>query len=357
MSGARLGQSLKMPSTAPLPPYMQLATRPIPQAKSSVLRAAARYVIWLALIEILALSGAFWVATQPWFMDHEAPPNLRMMGYALRAAGKNCDVVLYGDSTALVGMDPSVIQSETGLTACNIAEIRTVLEVVGVHLPLDQYLAHNRPPKFLITAWGPGNFDFEHRPMESYFPDGYLYEFQYNRGPWLWGALIRHPKGTISFLLWVQGSILQNLLNKLVLGSPQQVDYRSLRDSRDGAFLFPQPPQRACEQFPSMPWISPARLRTSADKFKEQYATRTGHLLVDITPIADCFVEGRYRIASVQGLYDNTAQLWPVDKFASMNIHLAPQGARSFSEQVARQIEAIQQQERETQGERTVATR
>ena len=347
-----------MQSTATVPTHMQPAVPPPPEADGRVLRAAARYTIWLALIEIVALFGAFWAATRPWFMNLESLSTLRMMGYGVRESGKNCDVVLYGDSTALAGLDPGVIQSETGMTACNIAEPRPVLEVVGINLPLDQYLAHNRPPKFLVTAWAPGDFDLEHPRMNSYFVDGFLYEFQYNRGPWLWRTLIRHPRDTIAFLLWVQGSIIKDLGDKLGLDRADKVDDRVLRDSHGGQWRLREPPQRACWEFPPFPWIAPAQMRASVAKFREQYATRTEHLLVDITPVADCFVEGRRRIATVKGLYDNTAQMWPVTDFSTLNIHLTPQAARMFSGEVAGQIKGIQEQDREdSSSEHAVASR
>lgn len=267
-----------------------------------------------------------------------------MIGYGTRAIGQNCDVLLYGDSTALVGLDPSVIRSKTGLTACNIAESKLVMDLVGVNYPLDEYLAHNRPPEFLITAWAPGDFDLERPPSFDYSADGYLYAFQYDRGSWLWRGMIRHPKDSLSFLVWVQGSILKHFLEKIIPGRSTESDERSLRDSRNGLWHEPVSAQDACVDFPLPPVASRAENAASVARFRQRYAGRTQHLVIDVTPIADCFQMGRESIPTLKGLSDNAPQLWPVSSFATMNIHMTPQGARRFSAQIADQINGIMQQ-------------
>lgn len=62
---------------------------------------------------------------------------------------QNCDVVIAGDSSGMIGVDPYALEASTGWKTCNIGlpYDGTALATTRV---LDAYLAHNKPPRFIV---------------------------------------------------------------------------------------------------------------------------------------------------------------------------------------------------------------
>ena len=92
---------------------------------------------------------------------------MRTFGYSLRMKHQDCDVVLYGDSTALTGLDPDIVQRITGLKSCNIAEAGWIEDVVGTDFPLQAYLKDNKRPRFIVTDITPSLFARSRPPSSS----------------------------------------------------------------------------------------------------------------------------------------------------------------------------------------------
>jgi hypothetical protein len=67
----------------------------------------------------------------------------------LQAAQQNCDVVIAGDSSGMIGVDPHVIQALTGWTTCNLGLPYVGTALAGTRV-LDDFLTHNRPPRFIV---------------------------------------------------------------------------------------------------------------------------------------------------------------------------------------------------------------
>lgn len=62
---------------------------------------------------------------------------------------QNCDVVIMGDSSGMTGVNPHVLEARTGWRTCNLALPYDNWAIAGTS-PLDNYLAHNRPPRFVV---------------------------------------------------------------------------------------------------------------------------------------------------------------------------------------------------------------
>jgi hypothetical protein len=85
----------------------------------------------------------------------------RPLNYAFSTAGENADVVLFGDSTAVLGVDPSQITRALGVKALNLVNIRPSL-MVNDDLSLRRYLGANRPPRLIVFYFAPWDFDYGH---------------------------------------------------------------------------------------------------------------------------------------------------------------------------------------------------
>jgi hypothetical protein len=70
-------------------------------------------------------------------------------------ANQNADVLVFGDSSAFLGLDPRVVEAELHATAVVLPNTIGSLPITG-EMALRRYLARNRPPRLLVlyfTAW------------------------------------------------------------------------------------------------------------------------------------------------------------------------------------------------------------
>ncbi len=78
-------------------------------------------------------------------------------GYGL--AGQNADIVVFGDSSAIFGVDTVRLSRQLGLKVINIPGTLGTLPITGDRT-LRLYLAGNRPPRLIVFYFTPWNMDF-----------------------------------------------------------------------------------------------------------------------------------------------------------------------------------------------------
>jgi hypothetical protein len=337
----RLRTSL-MSDAASIPPHMQAV-----EPSVSIRRhAAAWYVLMFLGAELVGLALCLWATTRPWFLYHDSYAALSMMGYGQRANAESCQILIYGDSTALAGINPAILQSNTGLKTCNIAEYRPVVDFMGVNTLLDAYLVHHSAPKYLVTSWDATDFALEHAPMQSFRPEGYLYALQFDRGWWLWSGLIRKPAETFSFLTWAQSALIRDVLRRMTRGnSDWAIDQRSLRDSHAGMSAYRDPPQRSCSQEDDVSPSNHEQNERSVEAFRKRYSVNGTHVIVNVAPVADCHRAAQKDRDLTAGISDNALELLPVSYFNSRDVHLDKVGSDLYSSQLSAQILALMEKD------------
>jgi hypothetical protein len=83
-------------------------------------------------------------------------PNLE---FAFNTSGQNADVVIYGDSTAKIGIDPSQMSAALNLKVLDLPRSYSTL-LVDDDLPLRRYVKANKPPRLIVFYFAPWNFDY-----------------------------------------------------------------------------------------------------------------------------------------------------------------------------------------------------
>src|ERR1019366_8069768 len=116
-----------------------------------------RYCLILVLLPLFAIPAFIALGRSDFFLHHRA----RVWGQAndqvFDARDRECDVLVYGDSPAMTGIDPQKVEEQTGFRTCNISVTNAVMAVTG-NLTLDAFLAHNRRPKVLLVQLSPDGF-------------------------------------------------------------------------------------------------------------------------------------------------------------------------------------------------------
>ena len=108
------------------------------------------YLALVLLLPIVVFLLTFPLAASPAFLHISRRSLWHATHYRfVQPAQQNCDVVIAGDSSGMIGVDPHVIQARTGWTTCNLGLPYVGTALAGTRV-LDDYLAHNRPPRFIV---------------------------------------------------------------------------------------------------------------------------------------------------------------------------------------------------------------
>jgi hypothetical protein len=129
--------------------------------------AMLRYLLTLSGVMALLYITPFFFARSALYDRVNPSFFARPLNYAFETAGQNADVVIFGDSTALLGIDPSRMSSALGVKVLNLVNTQPTL-VVNDDLSLRRYLQANRPPRLIVFYFAPWDFDFGHNDFDSW---------------------------------------------------------------------------------------------------------------------------------------------------------------------------------------------
>ncbi|MFY9935989.1 MAG: hypothetical protein WAK33_03915 [Silvibacterium sp.] len=308
-------------------------TAPRQDCRASWWRYPIYCLIVVSLPALFLLSSIFIVRSKS-FPVESHDPFLLNPDYAYSLSHVNCDVVVFGDSTAITGVDPTVIEKSTGLKTCNIAQSQSILALLGT-AALDNYLQSNEPPKYLVIQLGPESFSRDHQ--QFYWPEGITLLLRKKFGLRTLLTLVAHPQQTYGFAIWAIKAKLG------ALGpAPNFIEMEATFRSRSGLLILPKPPETGCVKHgllspPTLSWIKGLR---------EKYSVNGTQVLIDVAPIPACENDMAQIAASLAGVTDNTLPVYPISLFSDLDRHLTMVGAERSTEEIAQQIQSRQQRQK-----------
>ncbi len=272
------------------------------------------------------------------FLHHGASAWVQANDAIFSMHDRACDVLLFGDSTAMTGLDPSQIQQMTGLRTCDIAVTNAVLAVTDT-LPLDHFLAHNAAPRVLLLQFSPDGFQPEaHTWTRSIYAEGLLELLRHGAPATVRSTLLHHPRETLAFTGYVAGYTAFHALRSMwtrFTGLPIEDDRIRIRN---GFFTPPAAALAAC----SPPEHSTAATdrqfpRTFVSGIQQRYK-QIGTVLVNIAPIPSCDEDLPAFTAQLTGAASSGPTGLPVQLFNDSR-HFTAAGAQLVSAAAARQIQ------------------
>jgi hypothetical protein len=288
------------------------------------------YLAPLVAVPFLVLAAAVVVVPTDWFGMRSHSAYVATVGYGSQLRNANCPVTIYGDSTAMVGLNPKLIQERTGLATCNIAEVEGMTMLFDT-IVLDQFLQHNPRPRFIVFLYSPENFD-----PQSLHDDAGTSKFESIRHRFqlpnkLEGLirLMRHPE---DFFLWAERGTrmaIDGLSTK-----PFPPETRLLRYKAFGQLSLNEPDLDSCDypshiSVPDMKWVRSLRTR---------YSGAETTVLVDAMPLPECDRDLAYFQLKLSGVTDNHLGSLPVSDFVRGGRHANSRGSVQLSNMVADQI-------------------
>ncbi len=202
---------------------------------SACLRKSAVYSAILILLPALFLLSSIPIVRSASFPKIAADPFLLFPDYAFGLVHEDCKILIFGDSTAVTGLDPTSVQAATGLKTCNIAQSQSVLAIMGTRA-LDVYLEHNRPPQFLVFQLAPESFAV--RRGDFFWPEGLTVLLRRDLGPRAFFLLATNPGQAYGFAIWA--------IKQKVASLRSVPDFRTteaLFEQRRGLLVLPKPPE------------------------------------------------------------------------------------------------------------------
>ena len=293
-------------------------------------RAYIYYCLAIASVPVLAVVVSFFIARSSWYVRHQRNSYLAISDYPFTLKNTNCDVIIYGDSSALTGISPLPIEAATSLRTCNIAQPNTALAIVGT-FALDSYLKNNARPKFLIFQLTAPDFS----PWDSngrLYEEGALQLVRHRLDLQTFRLFTRHPMEALEFSEF----ILQTaLLEKDWTAGTYDRAWAEIRLTQ-GLFTAPGPPLTHClgdleKRTPDATWIR---------NLREKYSVGGTRVLIYVAPQPECDNSYQYYAEKIAPLADNRPQQYSIGMFNEKN-HFTREGANRNSAWIAGEITRI----------------
>jgi hypothetical protein len=123
-------------------------------------RVGRRYLICMLLVLVLGYLLPIPIARMPIFNRINSSYYGHILDYGFDLENQNADIVVFGDSTALYGVDTVQLSKDLGVKVINIPSIMATLSVVGER-NLQRYMAHNRPPRLIVFYFAPWDLNYK----------------------------------------------------------------------------------------------------------------------------------------------------------------------------------------------------
>ncbi len=348
--------TISMPSESPfLSPVQLLVNKEIeaaakddpPVSRAMVCAAAPqhnalKYCLLLVLLPLLAIPACICLGASDFFLRHGASVWVQSNDAIFNMHDRDCDVLIFGDSTAMTGIDPEVVERNTGLKTCNIAVTNSVLAVTR-NLTLDHYLANNTRPRILLVQLSPDGFQPESSSWNgTIYPEGMVELLRHGSPEEARRVLFSHPRQAIAFAGYAAGFTVYDAFKDLwfrVTQLPSQEDTVTIQN---GFFTPPAPPSKGCE--PGATFSNPGAggdfPRRLVSEYETQYAGHSGVVLVNVAPIPACDRNLAAFRSELDGVTSNSLLPLPVGLFNDPR-HYTAVGSAVVSRLVAQELNTV----------------
>jgi hypothetical protein len=307
-------------------------------------QAAKRYCLFLLLFPLLAIPAFIRLGCSEFFLRHGASVWVQSNDSVFSMKDRDCDVLVFGDSTAMTGIDPEVIERNTGFKTCNIAVTNAVLAVTH-NLTLNRYLANNNKPRVLLVQLSPDGFQPESNAWDqTVYPEGLLELLRHGTAAESRRVLLSHPQQSIAFAGYAAGFTMYAAVKDIWFHVTRLRPQEDTVTIHNGFFTPPAPPSTSCEPGAtfSNPQAGGTYPRRVVGEYENDYAGRSGIVLVNVAPIPSCDQNLAAFSSELNGVTSNSLQPLPVGLFNDPR-HYTAVGSAVVSRLVAQELNAVAQ--------------
>ncbi|MGD0796424.1 MAG: hypothetical protein ABR910_01765 [Acidobacteriaceae bacterium] len=306
--------------------------------------AARRYCLLLFALPLLAIPAFIRLGASDFFLRHGASVWVQSNDTIFSQRDRACDVLIFGDSTAMTGINPDVVERNTGFRTCNISVTNSVLAVTH-NLTLNRYLAQNARPRVLLIQLSPDGFEPEGSAWDqTVYPEGLLELLRHGTPAEGRRVLLSHPQQAIAFAGYSAGFTAYSLVKDIWFHLTSLRPEEDTLTIRNGFFTPPAPASTSCEPGAtfSNPRAGGAFPRTVVGEYQSDYAGRSGIVLVNVAPIPSCDQNLAAFSTSLNGVTSNLLMPLPVHLFNDPR-HYTADGSAIVSRIIAEELNEVAQ--------------
>jgi hypothetical protein len=311
-------------------------TAPASEPPPARLRPFHRFFLWLFLIPAIIYVTAIPLVLLPsyfsWAPSHWGP----MLDYPWHTQGQNADVVVFGDSSAFLGIDPHRINAQLGIKSLALPDTIGSLPVTR-DMPLEFYLAHNTRPRLIVLYFTPWDLNYDNSG-ETHLYEGEELILRHGTVQQIKDFALQHPLELPSFPLRTYGSFGPGVLKAMLSGANrEQQAAQSLghMDYSESAY----PPIAAGCTLPAedVTATDTAGVRALAAK----YRARGYRVVLYLAPIPGCTNSSVFARQTYNGLALAPPAILPSTFFnqdglyAHMEPAAVPEASRIFADAIA----------------------
>lgn len=312
------------------------ASPPIASARGQL-----AYILSIILVPVLAIPLCIALGTSNFFLTHGASVWVRANDSIFNITNRDCDVLVFGDSTAMTGINPEIVQRDTGDRTCNIAVTNAVLAVTNT-LTLDHYLENNRRPRVLLLQFSPDEFRAEsHKWENSIYPEGLLELLRHGTPAQRREVYLHRPREAVAFSGYTAGFTAFFFIKDAWFHLSHQ---RAAEDTvvvRNGFFTPPGPPRTACDSARAITDPTHGAFAQSVvEAYREAYTSRADRVLINVAPIPACDPNLKEYQDQLDGVTSNALLPLPLALFNDER-HYTEAGSNQVSQLVSEQIDNL----------------
>lgn len=243
----------------------------------------ARWLKTIFFLTLLLYLLPFALVRIPSFEHWGGSPFGPALDYPFTLAHADADVILFGDSSAVVGIDPRQLSRELGLNVMNLPNTGASLQVLG-QSSLDHYLAANQPPRLILFYFAAWNLDYAHEPLSAHLYEGEEVLLRRGTAQQVWRFTRRQPLEMLNFPWRFYLENLPNGLKSLIRDTDPAVGVALAQGYLDPLSRRPALPETCA--IPSE--LLRAVPDTTARFLLEHYRTGSTQVVFTLAPLPLC---------------------------------------------------------------------
>ncbi len=257
------------------------------------------------------------------------------MQYHIDMAGQTCDMVIFGDSTGLTGIDPVIVGQQTGLKTCVLSIPYMALSTTGTWT-LDHFLEKSPAPRLILFANHARHLRAPALDEDPGVIDGWLLVDRIY--PPLKAAefFLRHPRFSIIF----SEGVMQQLftLSPTTGIDPTERTYsRDMATLREHSGYFSVTLVKSPEEVCALPMPVPEEDLHYLPWLRQRYENARTKVQMYVSPVRSCDANLAAYNKIARDLQVTPPLAYPPEAFADA-WHLNAAGARRNSIEVAQAI-------------------
>ena len=232
-------------------------------------------------------------------------------------AKEDADVLVYGDSSAFLGVDPRMVNAALHVHTVVLPNTVGSLPITG-QMSLERYLARNKPPRLLVLYFTPWDMNYEAPASTRGFFEGEEMLLRNGSRAEILDFIWHHPMEFLAFPLRMNSMLGVHLVRTILRGEDRERQTAEALGHVD--YTEPYPALRAPCAFPEANVREQVEDSVQADV--RRYTTAQTKVVMYLAPIPDC--RGAEAIRRDAGVRHTAPLVLPVEMFASDGLFAHP---------------------------------